>query len=350
MSQEINNNPNQNNEEADLIRLLNYFKNGIKSVFRKLWMLVEFVIQFIILLKKNWILVVLMAVLGAIYGQFIRPYVAGGVGLKKYEMLVKTTSITNFELYAFADEVNNQKSDDSNTKSEGVILAKELGITKMDVEAVEQISDIVNNYHEQNEISTLRGFETDTLFYQAFDLKDFKSNMEKTDYTLQKVKIKVDNDIAPQAIQERFLNYVNNLKGVKREQESKLNSLLVLEKEIKRNLNNIDTLLQAKATASKNSGPAGADQLLVNTASRGNVEADLLRYAEGFTKRLYGTQRMIADSQQGAKIISNLRPVGDDSAISNPIVKYTLAGFILACLIIVGIQFNKYLDRFPNRN
>jgi len=73
MSQELNKN---NPEEVDLIRLLNYFKNGIKSIFRALWKVVELFILFILLLKKNWILVLGLTLLGALYGKFIQPMMA----------------------------------------------------------------------------------------------------------------------------------------------------------------------------------------------------------------------------------------------------------------------------------
>ena len=102
MSQEINKN---NSEEVDLIRLLNYFKNGVKSFFRALWKIVEFFILLILLIKKNWILVFGLTVLGAIYGKFIQPRMAS-TDHRQYEMVVLTNPIGNYELYSYAVEVN----------------------------------------------------------------------------------------------------------------------------------------------------------------------------------------------------------------------------------------------------
>jgi len=347
MSQEINNNPNQNNEEVDLIRLLNYFKNGIKSIFRKLWKLVEFVIQFIILLKKYWILVVSLVVLGAVFGKFIRPMLNGGVATKSYEMVVKTNPVSNYELYAMSAEINNQGKENSNPNEEGIVLANSLGIQNMDVEALPKLEDVVKKYYEQTETNTVRGYDTDTLFYQGFEMKNYKSNMEDTDYSFQKIQMKVNSNVLPKDIQKKFLEYINTLPGIKREQEAKLAALTVFENEIKNSLAYIDTLMVARAVASRNA-PAGAEQTLVNTASRGNVEADLLRYSEMFSKRLYGAQRMKSDVEQGVQVISNLRAVGNTDILS-PLLKYALYGFLLASVIILGIQFNKYLDRYSEQ-
>lgn len=349
MSQEINNNPHQNNEEVDLIRLLNYFKNGIKSIFMLIWKLVELVIWFIILLKKNWILVASLILLGAVYGKFIKPMLSGGASVKSYEMVVKANPISNYELYALSSEINNQGADNSNPNEEGVVLAKSLGIKKMEQEAIPRLDDVVNSYFENIETATLRGFDTDTLFYQSFDLKDHKSNMEKTDYSFQKIKLKVEGDALPQNIQSKMIDYLNTLPGVKREQESRLIALTALENELKTGLRNIDTMFVARAEANRQPGQAGIDQTVVNTASRGNVEADLLRFKEMFAKRLYGTMRMKADTEKGVQVISNLRSVGSTSLWDNQMIKYALYGLLLASSIILLIQFNKYLEQYPSR-
>jgi|GEM_PF-1054619 len=349
MSQEVYNSPNQNNEEVDLIKLLNYFKNGIKSIFKLIWKLVELIIWFIILLKRNWILVISLMVIGAVYGKFIRPMLSGGTSMKSYEMVVKANPISNYELYALSNEINNQGAQNSNPNEEGVALAKSLGIAKMEQEAIPRLDDVVNSYFENIETATLRGFDTDTLFYQSFDLKDHKSNMEKTDYSFQKIKLKVKSDLSPQNIQSRMIDYLNMLPGVKREQESKLLALNVLENELKSSIRGIDTMFIARAEANRNPNQSGIDQTVVNTASRGNVEADLLRYKEIFIKRLYGTMRMKADTEKGIQVISNLRSVGNSSLWENQMLKYALYGLVLASSIILLIQFNKYLEQYSSR-
>ncbi|MFA7448004.1 MAG: hypothetical protein WCY77_06185 [Weeksellaceae bacterium] len=349
MNPNVPNTPQQDNDEVDLIRLLNYFKNGIKSVFRKLWKIIEAFIQFIILLKKNWILVIGLTVLGALYALLLRPILENKQS-KTYEMIVQSNPVSNLELYAFSSEINNQDSSNSDVNAEGISLAKSLGITNMKVEAVERSEDVVNNYFNQIEVASLRGDQTDTLYYKAFEINNHKSKMDKSDFAFQKVRLKVNKDIPSSEIQEKLLNYLNNSPGIKLEQEAKLQVLTNYEYQMKRNVENIDSLLVSKAVSSKNAGPAGSDQLLVNTASRGTVEGDLLRYSEVFNRKLYSTQKMIASYQKGVNIISNIRAINEKSVVGNPILKYSLLGFGLALIIVLLLRFNKYLNRYEQQN
>lgn len=349
MNKDIQNSPSQGDEEVDLIRLLNYFKNGIKSFFRKIWKLIELLIQFIVLLKKNWIMVLAFTVIGGLYAMFLRPLL-GNKTNKNYEMVIQSNPVSNLELYAFSKEINNQGSFSSDAHAEGISLAKNLGIISMKVEAVERAEDVVNNYFNQIEVASLRGDQTDTLYYKAFEINNHKAKMDKSDYPFQRISLKVNKEVSSKEIQEKLLNYLNNAPGVKMEQEAKLQILTNYEYQLKRNVTNIDSLLVSKAISSKSAGTTGSDQLLVNTASRGTVEGDLLRYSEVFIRKLYSTQKMIASYQSGVRIVSNLRSINEKSAIGNPIIRYSLLGFALAAFIVLLLQFNKYLNRFEQRN
>ena len=68
-----------------------------------------------------------------------------------------------------------------------------------------------------------------------------------------------------------------------------------------------------------------------------------------FNKRLYSTQRMKSDVTKGVQIVSNLRSVGPESLWKVSSVKFAVYGFVLASLIILLIQFNKYLDRYKQK-
>lgn len=333
---------NYNDDEVDVIRLLNYFKNGIKSFFRFLWRLIEVIIQFIVLLKKNWIIVGVLTLGGAIYGWYLQQ----NKEIKTYEMVVRTNPFSNIELYAFSEEVNSQNKFSPKIETEGITLAKNLGIGSVKIEPIEKTENVISSYFNQIDGSPLRADQTDTIYYLAFQINEHKSNMDEFDYNIQRIQFNVQKDISPDKIQDDFLKYMNNVPGVKREQESKLAILNSYENVIKRTLSNIDSLLVSKAVANKGTNGGGSEQLLVNTASRGTIEGDLLRYAEIFSKKLYGTQKEISEHQMGVNIVSNLRLISNDKILNNPLIKYTILGFILASLIVLLIQFNKYLNRF----
>lgn len=340
MDKEIQKNPNSNNEEVDLIKLLNYFKEGIKSLFRKIGQLIEGLLQFIVLLKRQWPILLGLVLAGAAYGFYLNNFSKSETN--SYEMVIHSNPISNIELYAFSSELN--QSDTTAYKSEGLSSFKKLGVKSIQIEPIEREEDVINNYFDQIEMATLRNEQTDTLFFHTNDVGAYKSKMKNSDYSLQKLKIKVKGKIPPGKIQERFLNYINNLPGPKKEQEIKMAILTSYESILKRNIENIDSILSSKAKLNKNLGPSGTDQTLVNTASRGNVEYDLLKYSEIMTRKLYGTQKKIQENK-GVYIISNLRSIKEESYLNNAIIKYSLIGFVLAIFIILLLQFNKFLNR-----
>lgn len=344
MSQEINKN---NPEEVDLIRLLNYFKNGVKSIFRALWRVVELFILLILLLKKNWILVLGLTLLGAIYGKFIQPMLTSS-DHRKYEMVVRTNPIGNYELYSYAVEVNT-----SHTNKEAL---KELGFTTPDtqltglsISPIPKLEDEIQNYFQQIETATVRGFETDTLYYHTYDIKNSRNHIDEKDYPLQKIVISTRGEADSKKIQEKFINYFNNLASIKNEQQARYKALTILEKEVQTDLDAIDSLMFNRAYAAKNTHPATSEQVLVNTASRGNVEGELLYHSEKLTKKLFGIQRMKSEAERGITVISNLRISKQEAFIHNKMLQFALTGFFAAVILILVIQFNKFLDDYGKR-
>lgn len=339
-NQNINNSPN---EEIDLIRLLNYFKEGIKSIFKGIVKLFHYLFFLIFLLRKNWKLTIGMIVAGAFFGAFIKPMIEDSN--VKYEMIVRGNPISNFELYAFGNEVNDQSE---NSDKEGAKLIRSMGISKMKIEPIERDEDVVNNYFEQVEISALRGIETDTLFFQGFEIKSHKSKMNSTDFALQRINITIDNDqTSISNIQEKIIRYFNELPSIRNDQENRLSVLGNYEKDLRKIMNNIDSILSSRAIANRKLTATGSE-FMMNAATRNTVEADLLRYSEIFSKRIYGTQKLINSYQNGINVVSNLRPKKEESFTDNHIIKYALYGLVLAAMIILGLRFNTYLNRYEN--
>ncbi|MGB6084250.1 hypothetical protein [Moheibacter sp.] len=341
MNKDVPNN-NNSNDEVDLIRLLDYFKGGIKSIFRKLWQLIEVFLKFIVLIKKNWLIVLGITAVGAIYGWYLDNF-STSENLT-YEMIVRSNPISNIELYAFSSEVDNQKA--INYKSEGIDMIKRLNVKTMSVTPLEREEDVINSYFDKIESAVMRNDMTDTLYYHSFEIDGHKGKMENTDYSLQAIKLKAPENTSPDFLQKELLNYLNNLPGVEAEVQNKLSILKTYEKVLKQNLDNIDSVMASRASLNKNSGLAGAEQLLVNTASRGNVEADLLKYSEALSKKLYGTQKKITEYESGISVVSNLRHVKEKGVMDNKFIRYAILAFGLSLLIILLIEFNKYLNKY----
>jgi hypothetical protein len=350
MSIEPQNAPKSGDEEVDIIRLFNYFKQGFVSFFKKIGSLFGYLIQLIILLKKNWILVGGLIVLGALFGAVIKPLIDGSV-IKYYEMTVRSGPTSNLELYAFANEVKSQKASSANPKSEGIFLAKELGIIGLIVEPVKRDEDAVTHYFEQIESNKLRGIDTDTLYFKDFKLKEHKAKMVDTDYPIQRIKIKAkENSNMPNTIQERLIGYLNNLPGVKADQEVRKLALDTYEKGVIRSIDNIDSIMAARKYINRQEVAAGGSQMVFNTANRENVERDMLRSYEIFSKKLYGIQKEKALYPNPVNIVANLRSAKEENLIINPTVHFALLGFLLSVFIVLAIRFNKYLDRYEKEN
>lgn len=349
MNKDAQNTPNQGDEEVDLIRLLNYFKNGIKSFFRKIGDLLGLFLQFIILLKKNWIVLVIFTALGvafALYSHFDK----GEGESTKFEMVVQSNPISNLQLYAFSNDIKNQKTFSTDNAPEAVMLAKRLGIKNMSIEAIEKTEDIINNYFSQIELATVRNEQTDTLFFQTFDINKHLSNMEPTDFSYQKIKITTDGSTSTKELQQEILNYINNSPVVKNEQQNQLAILESYEYQLNRNIANIDSILVARAISNKEQPTMGSDQLLVNTASRSNVEADLLRYSDVFNRKLHSTKRLIGNYKNGINPLTDLHIIKDDGLLNKPIFRYGFYGFLSAVVLILLLEFNKYLNRIEKKN
>lgn len=283
-----------------------------------------------------------LTAIGAIYGWYLDNF-STNENLT-YEMVVKSNSIANIELYAFSSEVNNQKI--IQYTNEGIDLVKRLQIKGISVTPIERDEDVLASYFDKIENAVMRNDMTDTLYFQTFDIGGHKSAMENKDYILQSVKIKAPETISPSLIQNELIKYLNNLPGVVAEKQKRLTALKAYENVLKQNLSNIDSIMLSKANLNISSGALSGDQLLVNTASRGNVEADLLKYSEALSKKLYGTQKKIADYDGGITVVSNLRFSSEKSSLDNSLLKYTIIAFILALVIILLLEFNRYLSRY----
>lgn len=350
MSQETQNTPNSNDEEVDIIRLFNYFKQSINSFFRRIGKLFEYIIQFIVILKKNWMIVGGLVLIGGLYGGIINPLLIGSE-VKYYEMTVRSGPVSNLELYAFASEIKNQKSTFANPQSEGIQLAKELGIISLQVDPVLRDEDVINNYFEQIESNKLRGLETDTIYFKSFKLKEHETNMANTDFTLQKIKIKAKTtNNSPKIIQEKLINYFNDLPGIKADQEVRMTNLIAYEKGIKRTIDNIDSIMSSRVIANKQDVLTSSNQMVLNAANRENVEKDMLRYYELFSKKLYSVQKDKSLYSNPVNIVTNLRSSKEENVILNPTIHFSLIGFLLSILVVLGLRFNRYLDQYARNN
>ncbi|MCZ2101943.1 MAG: hypothetical protein LC107_10455 [Chitinophagales bacterium] len=350
MSQETQNTPKSADEEVDIIRLFNYFKQGIVSLFKQFGRIFNYVILLLILIKKQWMIVGGMILLGAIYGAFVNPLLEGSE-IKYYEMTVRSGAVSNLELYAFASEVKHQKASSANAQSKGIQLAKELGIISLQIDPIIRTEDVTNNYFDLIESNQLRGSESDTMYFKAIKLKDHMSSMENTDYALQKLRIKTKPTAnSPKDIQDKLLDYFNNLPGVQADQQIRIATTEVYEREISRTVGNIDSLLNSRILANRQDVALGGSQMVFNANNKDNVEKDLLKSFELYSKKLYRIQKYKAQYPKAVNIVTNLRSGKEQDLIINPVIHYALLGFLGSILVILGIRFNRYLDQYAKNN
>ena len=98
----MNNNPldNKPQSEIDILALFEYFKNGIKSIFKGIarlfvWLFRQ-ITDLLYVIYRNWLLFLVLMLLFALLGVYKTDLLANKY---KYEMVVQPQMNSNYELY-----------------------------------------------------------------------------------------------------------------------------------------------------------------------------------------------------------------------------------------------------------
>ncbi len=316
--------------------------NFIGDVFKSLY---HYFIILLLFLRKNILILGVATLFGAILG-FLLSLNKDPVYTS--EMSVETAYENGIRLYSQVDYLNTLISFE-----DSIMMGKIFDISSTEAASIlgfeAQPIDSEKNFYLAYDAYIQN---TDSIYTHEFEFEDFSKRMVDTDLRFHKiivegfkprVFVKLNNGIKPLIENE----YYKDLKEKKAEE-------LAFEKEnIINNLSQIDTLrkryketayLELKQKADKNSGVSFNT---TNKAYKGNPDKDLYHISDTLMLKLRELNRLDVENKDILKIQSEFN-IGNvkKGFIGKKWMRYGVFAFVLAFLVLLGIQFNKYLNRY----
>lgn len=337
------NNDSQN--EIDILALFEYFKKGIKSIFKGVNQLIQFILKLTLnllyLIYKNWILVFGLMILFGALGMFKNSFLSPKF---KYEMIVEPKLNSTFELY---DNVSNlsQIAHIELSKKEGLT-----GIEVIEISPIKRLSDEVRLYYSVPKNTDVTGspdifgLESDTVFYRSTEFKDFQLSINNFEYPIQKIIVKSKNAIDTEKLRslilepfvqsQKWKNVLNSNKSVLTKRKNTYENFIL----------RADSLLSAYA---KKTNPKSNSEISISgTNTKNNVENDILNQVKIYSRTLESLQVKLNNTQEIVKVLSDFKRVEDDSTRSH---LNLWTGLIFGLLIALFILLIKYsLNFFKN--
>lgn len=337
----MNNDPlnNKPQTDIDILALFEYFKNGIKSIFKGIanvfaWIFLR-LMELLHAIYRNWILVFGLMLIFGLLGIFKDHVMSKKY---KYEMVVAPQINSTFELYDHIAGLEQKVKDE-------IGVAEELkGIKKIRIEPIKRISDEMRLYYEipKNTMVTgapdMFGYERDTIFYRGMDFKDFKKEINLMDYPIQKISVNSNQKLNSNVLEEYIVQPFTKNEYWDRAKLEKINRLQSKEKIYKDVISRADSILisYAQTPVQRQS----SEIRISGSGKENNVEYDIFRQVSAYSDGLENIQVELNNSQDIIKVLSHLKRVQDDSFRSylNPFTG-VLVGLFLSLLIL----FLKYL-------
>ncbi len=194
---------------------------------------------------------------------------------------------------------------------------------------------------------------TDTVYTRDFTFDDFVKRKSNKDLRFQKINaISVSKNVFElinPGMKQLFRNpYFENLK------QKKLDELTFEKEVITKNIHQIDSLrkrykeiayLDVKKRESSNSGVSF--RTTNKSAYKGNADLDLYRVSDSLLIKLREVNDLIVKNEDVVRIQSEFSLGELKSKITDKLwFRYGMLGFLLAFLVLSGIQFNRYLNRY----
>lgn len=343
----MNNEPLHNPQnEVDIVALFEYFKNGIKSIFRTIGNFFKWIFQLFLdllyLVYKNWILVFGLMLIFGVLGLFKNAYLSPKF---KYEMIVEPKLNSTFELYNNVSNLS-QIINPYFKNEEGLS-----GIEKLEVMPIKRYADEVRLYYsvpKNTEITgapDMFGAERDTVFYRSVEFKDFQRDINDFDYPVQKIIVKSTNAIDTDKLKNLILEpFSKNAYWEKRLNNKKdvLSSKITIYSAF---INRADSLLSAYT---KNPELRNNSEINISgNNSTENVEDDLFEQVKALSSGLENVQVSLNNSQNVIEVLSDFKRVEDDSMRSYwNLFTGLIFGFVLAMLILLAKYLLKYFRNY----
>jgi len=237
----------QQEQEVDLIPIFKYIGDGIKGFFRAIGKffgaIFHFFVLFLIFIKNNFILLAVMAIIGAGLGYFLDTKTKE---IYSAELRVKPYFNSSSQLIANVELYNSLVGEEDFEK-----LAKELGIT---LEQARQLDDFeINPSFTDNELLLEYDQITkkaDSMAQMHYSFKSFKNSKREMDYNYYLVDvIGKDREAVVTAAEKAVIVKENS--AIKAEKEARIESVNFDIKALNYQLTELDSIINSVQKAIK---------------------------------------------------------------------------------------------------
>ncbi len=339
---------NTPNEEVDLGQLFKVIGNGFRNLFNGIGNLFKLGFHYLILvlvfIKTNLIYLGIATLVGGIIGYVL------DINSDSYyssTMVIKTN-------YGSANILKQHKPYISSLvkNEDSVALAKYFNIKP--TEATNLLGFEFEPYNKENNV--LKEFDyyitrRDTNYLKEFTLSDFKKRLNDNDLRFQKITFYALNDSILPKLSNGIIHGMKN-DYYKNIQQKSIEKLRLKRKRLENDLFEIDSLRKnyrkvALLSVSNEPGSNNVSMSTENSNSRFNKDLDLFTLSQDILFELENLKQDEERSGEIATIISDFN-IGKEY---NPIqfrkwFRYSIFGFALMVLFILGKRFNSYLDTY----
>ena len=347
----------QQSEEVDLGQLFKLIGNMferlfrfIGSIFNKLFLVFVWLVFFI---KKHFLKFVIAGVLGILLG-FILEKTSGPV-YKSY-ITVKQNYKTGEDLYNSIDYYNDLINQGDNQTLANVIeidTASANSILAFEIESVISENDRVKSFDRYTK-------ELDSVLASTIEYKTYVNNLEEYNHSLQQITIKSKGRNNFKSVFERIVEKINKNKYFQNEQRKDTLELQNRKIALLGALVVSDSLKKTYKRVLETLPIAEGSQTSVTIKSSDDVnktrEFELYQNDLEIKRELVEIEREKEDKMLILEIVSSKQDSGSrdnrkeifDISLSAKLY-YGLLFVILTFIILAGIQFITFLERFKNK-
>ena len=337
-------------EISDFLRLIGKMLTKIGNTMK--WIFVNFfdlLILFFLFIKRKIVWLCIGYILGLAFG-LISYYNSGGI--YKSEMITKANFESSYFLYNQIDYFNSLiENDRINDLTKEFNISPDEAKSLIDFTATPVKSDIeAAKLYRQTFLESRRNhrYDFDTIWSKTLKFDEFKNELADYDFPIIKISVRSKKlDVFPK-IQQGFLNSLNNNPYLKEKKENIEQIRKEEETLLTDALKNIDTLRQVynrKLTLQAENTSPGGNQFILGERDIRNPELDLYDKSMTIKDELIELRMKSTKEKNVLELFSGFEKTGLQQSVVRTISKNSLYGLALVFIILIGIEFVRFLNR-----
>lgn len=342
-------NQNKTDGEVGIIELLEYFKQGFKSIFKAIknvfQKFFQAIVYFLLLIKRNLIFIAICIVifLGLWY------YIINSPSWKnyEYEMLVRPNFQSQNVLFTHIKSL----SDINNSKEGGDfqqnIIKLEINPISNYTSQIDAYYETMNNGYDYDEIYK-NSSSRDTIFFREVNIKDFIDKMEIDDYKFYKINLKTKKRFNSEKIYKEIIEPVEINPTFQAYKNSFIENIDYTIGVQKKTLSLIDTILITRTNKSTVSN-ASANFNLTDSKSQ-SVESELIKEKENVIHYIKSLNTLKSENLNVITVLSKAESIEPNRRLIRTPFFFSLYGFIFALMLLLIRDFFQYLNKLDKKD